>query len=562
MQIQALDLSKSFGLEPLFEKVSFVINAGDKVGLIGPNGSGKSTLLTILAGQLRPDAGHVASAPGTSLGYLPQGMMLEGNRPLRAVIEGGIQGLTEAREALQTAADQMAAAAPAELDPLMAVYGEAQQYFELLGGYSLDHRIAAVLAGLKLDEDIDQRRLDELSGGQKARVGLARVLISEPNLLLLDEPTNHLDIDSLEWLEAFIASYSGAVVIVSHDRTFLDRTLHRVLALDPESRTVRSYAGGYSAYAREAARELADTWERWNEQEGEIRRMETDIHRTKHQALSVELTTTPRQPNIRRYAKKVAAKAKSREKKLARYKDDDQRVDKPKAGWQMKLDFDESMRSGQSVLSLESVGHRYPGGQQLFEQASADLQYGEHVSLLGPNGSGKTTLLKIITGEIHPEQGRTRVGPSVKVGYMAQEQQNMDPEMTPLGVIQSVAEMNDTDARNFLHYFLFAGDGALNPVGNLSYGERARLTLGKLVAAGSNFLILDEPINHLDIPSRERFEAALEAFPGTVLAVAHDRTFVRNFSHKLWRLGATGIQIDWPQEHTALSEPDERDLSI
>ena len=547
MQLQAQDISKSFGLEPLFENVSFVINSGERVGLIGPNGSGKSTLLTILAGLLTEDRGQVALSPGTTIGYLPQGMELEIEDSVRDVIEAGIPDLRDSREQLDALTQQMESAGGQTLALLIERYGEAQRTFETLGGYDINQRSAETLAGLNLEGALLDRKLAELSGGQKSRVGLARVLISEPNLLLLDEPTNHLDIQALEWLEDYLSHYAGAVVIVSHDRTFLDRTLNRVLALEPETRSVRAYPGGYSDYAREAARELADTWDKWREQSSEIRKMEQDIHRTKHHALRVELTTTPRQPNVRRLAKKVAKKAKSREKKLTRYRDDHDRVEKPRAGWQMKLEFDESMRSGQSVLHVEDLGHRYADGPKVFGNLQAELRYGEHVALLGPNGSGKSTLIKLVVGQLEPTASHVKIGGSVKIGYMPQEQQNFDLSKTLVDIIQTASAMNETEARNFLHYFLFAGEGALNPVSNLSYGERARLTLGRLVAEGANFLVLDEPINHLDIPSRERFESALRAFPGTILAVAHDRTFVKNIANKIWRLEVGGLRTEWPK---------------
>ncbi len=566
-------ISKSFGVETILDKISFVINPGERIGLVGPNGSGKSTLLRIIAGEESPDTGTVSRAPGTTLGYLPQGFQLDPAQTVYTTVISGLTGWQTAREQVETLAGDLATTT--DLPQTLAAYGDALTRFETLGGYTVEHRLEQILTGLDLPLVTRLAPLTQLSGGQRTRVGLARILLTQPNILLLDEPTNHLDIGALEWLENFLNHYAGAVLIVSHDRTFLDRTVTKILALDPDTHKLREYPGNYTAYVHAAARELAKTWEDYRDQQTEIRRMEDDIHRTKMHAQSVELTTTSRQPTVRRYAKKVAKKAKSREKKLDRYLASDDRVDKPKKGWHMKLDFDETMRSGQIVLDMANVRFAYPGGAPLFENLTATLLYGERIALLGANGTGKSTLLKLIVGELEPtsppkNDGSTlsdvrlphddstlsggfakskgagpvesvlRLGASVRVGYMPQEQETLPPTATPLTVIQTAKALTETEARNFLHYFLFEGDGALTPVGKLSYGERARLILAKLVAEGANFLVLDEPVNHLDIPSREQFEAALDAFPGTVLAAVHDRAFIEAFTGngrgKIWQL--------------------------
>ena len=564
------NIFKSYGVETILDNLSFVVNPGERVGLVGPNGSGKSTLLRIIAGEEQADSGTVSRAPGATLGYLPQGFALDEERTVYETVIGGLAGWRTAREEVETLTGTVSRAAGDELPRALTAYGDALTQFESLGGYTIEHRLEQILTGLGLPISNTQYPISNLSGGQRTRVGLARILLAQPNVLLLDEPTNHLDIQALEWLENFLQHYAGAVLIVSHDRTFLDRTVTKILALDPETHRLREYPGNYTTYAEAAARELGKSWEEYRDQQAEIRRMEDDIHRTKMHAQSVELTTTSRQPTVRRYAKKVAKKAKSREKKLKRYLDSDERVDKPKKGWEMKLDFEETMRSGQIVLDMAGVSFAYPGGAPLFEDVEATITYGERIALLGANGTGKSTLLKLIVGELElaedwkhpsttafakpnalrsgrsqssadqPKPGRVRLGTSVRVGYMPQEQETLPSTATPLSVIQSAKAMTETEARNFLHYFLFEGDGALTPVGSLSYGERARLILAKLVAEGANFLILDEPVNHLDIPSRERFEAALDAFPGTVLAAVHDRAFIETFlgkgRGKVWRL--------------------------
>ncbi|HQF00270.1 MAG TPA: ABC-F family ATP-binding cassette domain-containing protein, partial [Anaerolineae bacterium] len=374
-----------------------------------------------------------------------------------------------------------------------------------------------------------------LSGGQKTRLGLARLLLHRPEIVLLDEPTNHLDIEALEWLEAWLRAYAGAALLVSHDRAFLDHTVTRILDLDPETHTLTEYVGNYSAYLETWERQREKQLAQWRDEQAEIRRIQGDIHRTAMQALSVELTTKPHDFTIRRYAKKVAQKAKSRERKLERYMESDERVEKPKLTWRMKLEFTEAPTSGREVLVLENLAAGY-GGIPLFRNVDAILGAGERVALIGPNGAGKTTLLKVIMGQLAPLEGRARLGTHVQVGYYAQEQETLDPDSTPFEVVRAVAALSDTDVRSFLHYYLFSGDDVFIPVRALSYGERARLTLARMVAMGCNFLLLDEPINHLDIPSRTQFERAMTAFEGTVLAVVHDRYFIRAFATGLWAL--------------------------
>jgi ATP-binding cassette subfamily F protein 3 len=374
-----------------------------------------------------------------------------------------------------------------------------------------------------------------LSGGQKTRLSLARLLLAQPQLLLLDEPTNHLDITALEWLEGWLQRYPGAALIVSHDRAFLDNTVTRILDLDPVTHTVTEYAGNYSAYLAVWEQRRDKQWAQWRDEQAEARRLRQDIARTKEQALYVERTTTSGQPGVRRYAKKVARKALSRERRLERYLESDERVEKPRQQWQMKLEFVATPPSGQDVLILEGVAAGY-NGVPLFAGATETLRAGERVALVGPNGAGKTTLLRVILGELAPLAGRVRLGTNVKVGYYAQEQETLEPDSTPLETIRAVAALSETEMRSFLHYFLFAGDDVFVPVRALSYGERARLVLARLVATGCNFLVLDEPINHLDIPSRARFEQAMTAFTGTVLAVVHDRYFIREFATRIWTI--------------------------
>ncbi len=519
------NLAKSFADQLIFKDISFVISPGERVGLLGPNGCGKTTLLSIIADEEQPDRGSVFVDPHTRVGYLRQGLTYPSECTLA-------DALHDPRA--DVAADIERLAMASAFDPArLPEYQAALDRLEALGGYPDQALRDSVLKHLGLDRVPLSQPVAALSGGQKTRLGLAKVLLSTPNLLLLDEPTNHLDLPMLEWLEEWLSQFKGAVLLVSHDRVFLDHAINRVLYLDPQTHTLRGYAGNYTAYLEQSLAEHEKRWEAYQQQEAEIRRMKQDIARTMEQSRSVERSTTPRQPNVRRLAKKVAKKAKSREKKLDRYLESDARVEKPKQAWQMKVDFGDLPESGKNVLRLDKLCVGY-GERVLLSEVTLSIRQGERIALIGENGTGKSTLVKTIIGQLPPLAGDVRLGVNVRVGYFAQEQDILDPKLTPLASLQAVVPMNDTDARSFLHYFLFTGDQPLTLNHSLSYGERARLMLALLVAQGCNFLILDEPINHLDIPSRTQFEEALTNFEGTALAVVHDRYFIQGFATRIW----------------------------
>jgi ATP-binding cassette subfamily F protein 3 len=536
-------ISKSYGIQTLLDDVSFVINPGERTALIGVNGSGKSTLLQIIAGLDAPDSGSVALDHTARIGYLRQGLEPLPGRTIQQEIKAGLADWGAARAEVDTLADRMASATNGDLAPIMAAYDEALSRFEAAGGYAIEHRIEEIMAHLGLAHIDPQAQVARLSGGEQTRVGLAALLLSAPDILLLDEPTNHLDIEALEWLEGFISSYPGAALIVSHDRVFLDRTVNRVLELNEKTHQITAYPGSYTNYAEQKEAAQQRQWEAWKDQQAEIRRVRRDIQETMENARWVERTTTPREPGVRRYAKKVAKKAKSREKKLERYIESDERVEKPDHSWGLRLTFGEMPRSGQDVLIMGGIGHAFDGRGWLFRDLDATLRHGERVVLVGANGTGKSTLLRILAGDLAPQEGSVRIGSNVRIGYMPQKQETLPPDSTPLEVILGAAPVNQTEARNFLHFFLFAGDDVFTPVRSLSYGERSRLLLAKLVIGGANCLILDEPVNHLDITSRERFEEALEAFPGTIIAAAHDRAFIDRIATSTWSLTSAGIVV-------------------
>ncbi len=538
------NLSKSFGVETILDLVSFSLNPGERVGLVGPNGCGKTTLLRIIAGVEPPDSGWIHFSPlAIRVGYLPQGLVLTAGDTLGSIIactEGDLPTLMAELEWLGAAV----AETPSQPD-LQRQYDTALN--RLVAATENTRRIPAVLAALGLDLALDTPA-SALSGGQKTRLGLASILLSDPQLLLLDEPTNHLDFDMLEWLENWLkAKFKGGMLVVSHDRAFLDAIADRILELDSATHTLHDYPGNYTDYLEQKIAERERQWSQWRDQEVEIRRLRQDIARTKEQARRVERSTTPRQPGVRRIAKKVARKAASREKKMERYLDSADRVEKPGASWQMKLEFGEAPASGRDVLRLEGLAVGY-GSKALLYDLNAQLHYGARAALIGPNGCGKTTLLRTIAGSITPLAGCVQLGANVRVGYMAQEQESLDPGLNALETLRALAPMSETDARAFLHLFLFSGDEVFTPPEALSYGERSRLSLACLVARGCNFLLLDEPINHLDIPSRARFEQALNAFEGTVLTVVHDRYFIASFATELWKVIETKLTITQADE--------------
>lgn len=536
--LQVSNLNKSYGVQSILKDINFTIQGNDRVGLVGANGCGKSTLLDILTGKLPADSGIVALEKGKILGYLPQKTHLEGDISIQSHLENGIPGLVEAQQMMEEASDRLKAGDSEAL----VVYGEAASQFEALGGYQFEFKAQAILAGLGLPYFGLDRPMSQLSGGEAMRVHLAGLLLAEPHILFLDEPTNHLDIEALEWLEGFLKTYQGAVLLVSHDRVFLDAIVDRVLEIDEDTHTLREYAGNYSGYARQKELELQKLVAAWQDQQAEIKHLRTDAQRTAEQARHSELVT--RDSTLRRYAKKVAKKAKAKEKRLECYLDSDERVEKPEEKWRLRVNFDEGAHQSQLVMAARSLGHAYQSGW-LFQDLDLNIQQGDRIALIGPNGCGKSTLLKCLLGEIQPSTGSVRIGNSTKIGYMPQQQETLPPEKTPIEIIQAIAPMNQSEVHHFLHYFLFEEEQARLPSSLLSFGQRARLLLAKLVASGSNCLVLDEPVNHLDIPSREQFERALEMFKGTVLVVAHDRAFIQRTADIIWKLKNGALSISY-----------------
>ena len=560
------NISKRYGDNMVLDQVGFTVADGERVGVVGPNGCGKSTLLRIIAGLESASSGSVMRTPSDlKLGYLPQGW--------DGPIDTSVAGLLRASHPGAAMLDELAEleqrmAAPGlardELAALLDTYAAAQQRFEALGGYAWEYHAAVVRAGLGLVDLPAQQLVAQLSGGQKTRLALARLLLAQPDLLLLDEPTNHLDGQAIAWLEHFLSEYHGAALIVSHDRAFLDRVATRILELrrydvDRPTPQVRSYTGGYGDYAQAQVSEQERQWAQWKDQQAYVAKVAEDIRRVKQQG-----QVNPHSPA----AKKAGKKAKARERKLERYLDSSTRTDKPRQTWGMKLDFEPPEGGARVVLRVERLSFAYTAegttaGEEracvtpaLLRELSFELTFGERAALIGPNGVGKSTLLKLIAGQLQPCGGHAQLGAGVQLGYMAQEHETLDLHKTVLDTLLAAVPWDAAECRRFLHRYLFTGDDVFRPVRACSSGERARLSLAVLVARGCTFLVLDEPINHLDIPSRERFEAALDTFAGTILAVAHDRYFLTRFARRVLELRSDTL-VDYPggYEDYVLDQP-------
>ncbi len=527
-------LSKRYGDNLILDSITASINRSDRIGLVGANGSGKTTLLALLSGDIEPDGGAISRAPTMRIGYLRQGFADLPGGTLADLLDIPTGGLLRASRALDAAtvtlADDSHDAAGAA-----SAYDHALDRFEAAGGYETLDALTALLDRLGLPESDLTRPLATLSGGQKTRAGLAGLLAARPDLLLLDEPTNHLDLDALDWLAGFLTAYDGALLIVSHDRGFLDQIASTIFELDAGTRSLTTYTGNYSDYltAKQAAKEAqVDAYER---QQRDIARVERDIRQTQGAAKGIETGTN--NDHWRRIAKKVARTAKVRERKLERLLDSEERIDKPEQRWGLALAFNEAADGARDVAQLDGVTFRF-GDTTILQNLEFQLRHGERVALIGPNGAGKSTLIRILTGELTPDEGTARLGTGVSVGHFAQEQETLDVERTVLAQARAIAAGSETEMRTFLHRFLFGGEMVHRRVGDLSYGERARLMLALLVLRGANLLLLDEPLNHLDIDARDQFEEALGQFDGTLLMVLHDRFAIERLATRVVELRA------------------------
>jgi len=522
-------LSKRFGDTTVLDSVSFIVNRGERVGLIGPNGAGKSTLLQILTGDERADTGSVAFTPGTTVGALRQGFADRPDGTLADLLDGPTRRLLSSHQGVESA---LASYADPSVDPAEAAdsHAAASAAFEVLGGYQALDGLGALLDRFGLGNVPFDVPLRQLSGGQKTRAGLAALLAMRPDVLVLDEPTNHLDIDALTWLQEFLNDYQGTVVLVSHDRGFLDAIVTRILELDADTHGVTSYVGTYSDYVAAKRHEEAELAAAYARQQKDIARIEEDIRGTEHHARTIEANTIDFA--VRKKAAKIARPAVVRKRKLERLLESADYIEKPRRKWGMAVELKAAGQGSRDVIVIEDATLGY-GTHAILENVSLHVAYGEKVALIGPNGGGKSTLIRTIIGDLAPIAGTVRLGPNITAGHFAQEQDTLDPRLTVMEQARQVAGGSESEIRTFLHKFLFGGEMVHRRIATISYGERARLMLAILVLQGANLLVLDEPLNHLDLNAREEFEQALEGFEGSLLLVLHDRFAIERLATRV-----------------------------
>ena len=552
--LSVTDISKSYGVTPILENVSFHVEAGEKIGVIGVNGAGKTTLLNILAGIEKPDSGSVFMSKDTTLGYLRQqddfddeSTLIDETKRIYRDYERMESEMSELSQRIAAAAssdgsaanasvalqgsdgspaadhDSTAAAADSsEYDSMLKRYGDLQDRYQRMGGFTYKSEMRGILSSMAFDEKYYDKKIGTLSGGERTRLALACLLMEKPDVLLLDEPTNHLDIGMLKWLEQFLSAYRGAVLIVSHDRYFLDQMAERIFEI--EHNRLKTYTGNYTAFAEKKRQIREADLRAYNKQQDEIRRQEDIIRKFKE-----------------RGTEHLAKRAASREKKLEAMDIIERPDDAPGT---MKISFHQKYKSGNDIFTADDLAMSFYGSSrhQLFSGVTFDVKRGERICIVGANGIGKTTLLKILAGELKQTDGYLKRGVNLDIGYYDQRQERLDPENTVIDEIyDSFRLYKESEIRAFLGRFMFKGDSVFNKVGDLSGGEKARLALLKLMMSGTNVLLLDEPTNHLDIESKEVFEDALLAFPGTIIAVSHDRYFLNKVATRIFEMEAGGI---------------------
>lgn len=511
MILSCQNISKAFVENQVLKNVSFHIEDHEKAAIVGINGAGKTTLLRIIVGEMTPDDGQVVLAKDKTLGYLAQNSTVDTSHTIYEELLSVKADLLRLEEKIRECENNMKHADGDALEDLMKQYTSLTHAFETGGGYLYRSELVGVLKGLGFTEDEFSKPVATLSGGQKTRVALGRLLLQNPDLIILDEPTNHLDMNSIAWLETYLLNYKGAVLIVSHDRYFLDRIAGKVIEIDQSKAT--TFMGNYSDYAVKKEQLRVAAWNAYMNQQREIKHQEEVIEKLK---------SFNREKSIKR--------AESREKMLDRI----EVIEKPsEVRTDMKLTLTPRILSGNDVLTVEHLSKSFDS-HKLFADVNFEIKRGEHVAIIGDNGSGKTTLLKILNGLVPADQGTFRLGSNVEIGYYDQEHHVLHSEKTLFEEISDdYPYLNNTQIRNVLAAFLFTGEDVFKRISDLSGGERGRVSLAKLVLSNANFLILDEPTNHLDIMSKEILEDALNGYEGTILYVSHDRYFINRTAHRI-----------------------------
>ncbi len=531
--VSVISAGKSFGAERIFEDVSFQIDEHDRIGLVGPNGAGKTTLLNLLAGREEADEGNIALARNIRIGYLTQVTDFRPENTLREemlTVFGQVRSwereLGELARQIEAAATQ---ANTAEREQLLQRYADLQLRFEHAGGYTYENKVDQVLDGLEFSRELQESPVSHLSGGQQTRAALGKLLLQEPDLLLMDEPTNHLDLAALEWLETYLSGWKGAMVIVAHDRYFLDKVVSRTIEM--AFGRIEEYPGNYTRYLQ-------------------LREERMERRQREYEAQQAHIAHT--EEFIRRYkAGQRSREARGRQKLLDRM----ERVQRPQDFPEMHFEFNSVVGSGQLVFSTQKLVVGYPAThagdepKALVRVADLELLRGDCIGLLGPNGSGKTTLLRTLIGNIQPLSGHVFPGHNVRIGYYSQSHEGLNLERTIVDEIRQVSTLSEDGARSFLGRFLFSGDDVFKSIGSLSGGERSRVALAKLTLQGPNVLILDEPTNHLDLQSRQFLEEVLGEFEGTLLFVSHDRYFIDSLATKVWVI-EDGVLIPYMGNYT------------
>jgi len=514
-------ISKSYGTDVILEKVTFNIEDKEKAAIVGVNGAGKTTLFKMITGETMPDGGDIFIRKDCRLGYLSQNTVFDFESSIYNEMLKIFNPIIDMENRLRESEKEMSALFGEALEKHMAEYSNLQHEFEQADGYSYKSRIKGVLSGLGFSPDDYDRPVSELSGGQKTRVFLGRLLLSKPDMLLLDEPTNHLDIESITWLEDFLRAYQGAVIIISHDRYFLDKIVTKTIEIENKKSYI--YEGNYTFYAKQKAVNRQIQMSHYVQQQREIKHQEDVIEK---------LRSFNREKSIKR--------AESREKALEKITPAERPEDLPE---KMRLTFSPKIISGNDVLHIEGLAKSFPS-RPLFSDIDIDIKRGEKAALIGPNGIGKSTLLKILLAKETPDRGEIRLGTNVNIGYYDQEQHNFDENKT---IFQEISDTYPTltngEIRNILAAFVFEGDDVFKVISSLSGGERGRVSLAKIFLSKANFLVLDEPTNHLDIYSKEILEDALNRYEGTVLYISHDRYFINKTAQKLYELSPKGARL-------------------